>query len=145
MDFRMDIDMNPRKRFRDDEPTLDAEEGPATKKTRQSPETETHMQSDAFAFARDPMSISMSDSIFDPPSPSDSAPSPPASISDDENTSSFQQPTLPQPQSTIISALNHTRRNQHYIGQGYPLSWLYSTSHVSAPYSYIHSYFRRWY
>ncbi|KAK3356516.1 hypothetical protein B0T25DRAFT_536895 [Lasiosphaeria hispida] len=136
MDFRMDIDLNPRKRFRDDELTLDTEEGRAAKKTRQTHETVTHMLSDAFAFPRDTMSMSLS--VFDPPSPSDSAPSPPASISDEENNNSFQQSALSQPQhqhqpqSTIISALNHTRRNQYYLRQGYPLSWLYSSSQVSA-------------
>lgn len=165
MDFNMDIDMNPRKRFRDaqddDAPidgcSVDMADGggrAAKKLRRQLPQ----LSLSADTPARDPtfslphpspamsmsMDLDMNSESFASGSDSDnSSPTTPASSADDESSSNpffkpvpaavahFAPPNPPQPQyqeqprsSMVISGLNQARRNQAYLRQGYPLSWI---------------------
>ncbi|KAK0709979.1 hypothetical protein B0T26DRAFT_429785, partial [Lasiosphaeria miniovina] len=168
MDFSMDIDMNPRKRFRDaqdddvpiDGCNVDTADGggrAAKKSRRHLPQlllsADTPARDPTFSLPHPspamsmPMDQDMMDSEpFASSSDSDnSGPTTPASSADDESSSSsdlffksvpaavahFAPSNPPQPQyqeqprsSMVISGLNQARRNQAYLRQGYPLSWM---------------------
>ncbi|KAK4106210.1 hypothetical protein N658DRAFT_10747 [Parathielavia hyrcaniae] len=122
MDFSMEIDHR-RKRRREE-----AEQGDRiAKKARQ-------LDAD-----RDAPAI---DSIPPSPSPSESDPSTPASIDVEMDDISYAPKPTPQAQprpqvqsqsqsrGTVISGWNQTRRD-HYLRQGYPLSWMSASKQVS--------------
>jgi predicted component of type VI protein secretion system len=124
MDFTMEID-NPRKRCREEE---ELQGDHVAKKARQ-------LAADRDALANDSTT----------PSPFESGPSTPASIDVEMDNSFFQAPKptpqprpVPQsqpqadqrPRGTIISGWNQARRD-HYLRQGYPLSWMPASTQVS--------------
>jgi hypothetical protein len=106
MDFAMELDMNPRKRFLEEDLALDGALHIA-KKTRQA--------ADAFAPTHDFESL--------PSTPSE-APSTPALTNADSEMQNSQPDRTPSPTPSNAGSLNQSRRFQRYLRQGYPMSWL---------------------
>jgi hypothetical protein len=100
MEFAMDLDMNPRKRFLEEDLTLDGALHLA-KKTRQ----------DVDAFA-----------IESHPSTPSEAPSTPALTNEDSEMQ--ESGRTPSPAPSTPGSINQARRYQRYLRQGYPMSWL---------------------
>jgi hypothetical protein len=107
MDFAtMDLDMNPRKRFLEEDLTLDGALHLA-KKTRQD-------AADAFA-------------IESQPSTPSEAPSTPALTNEDSEMQESSR--TPSPAPSTPGSINQARRYQRYLRQGYPMSWLINNLH----------------
>ncbi|KAK0611973.1 hypothetical protein B0T14DRAFT_339132 [Immersiella caudata] len=100
MEFAMDLDMNPRKRFLEEDLALDGALHLA-KKTRQD--------ADAFALESQPSTPS-------------EAPSTPALTNEDSEMQ--ESGRSPSPAPSTPGSLNQARRYQRYLRQGYPMSWL---------------------
>jgi len=103
----MDLDMNPRKRFLEQDPAFDGAVLHIAKKTRQD--------ADAYAPLRDFES--------QPSTPGD-APSTPSLTNDDVEMQQAQPDRTSSPTPSNAGSITQSRRFQRYLRQGYPMSWL---------------------
>jgi len=114
MEFAMDIDMNPRKRVRDEDAPLADTESHVAKRTRQT-------EADAVALASaTTVAVAPLDAEFQPSTPGDSTPTTPAAMQVDDDASSTTSSTTSRATTPDPERL---RRYQRYLRQGYPLSW----------------------